>query len=75
MGINLEGPGSNNLIGGITPNLGNAITDNAADSNGNLGIDLQGPSSGVTPNDDQDPDMEANDLQNFPTLDTGDDGP
>ncbi|MDH3215877.1 MAG: T9SS type A sorting domain-containing protein [Candidatus Krumholzibacteria bacterium] len=87
LGINLEGSGSNNVIGGITPDLGNAITDNAADGiykvhdsvgnsflcnsiarNGDLGIDLQGLSLGVTPNDDQDPDMGPNGLQNFPTL-------
>ncbi len=86
-GVSVGGMGSDNMIGGITPDLGNTITDNAADGiykihnssghsflcnsiagNGDLGIDLQGPTSGVTVNDDQDPDTGANSLQNFPVL-------
>jgi hypothetical protein len=92
-GVSVEGYGSDNVIGGTTPDLGNTITDNAADGiykvhlsvgssflcnsiarNGDLGIDLQGSTSGVTPNDDQDPDTGTNGLQNFPTMRWADSG-
>ncbi len=61
------------LVGGAGP--GNAIRGNSIFSNGGLGID--NGDAGPTGNDFQDPDMGANDLQNFPILlsATGPDGP
>ncbi len=47
---------------------GNPILSNSIYSNEGLGIDLG--DDGVTPNDDQDPDTGANNLQNFPLLDS-----
>jgi CSLREA domain-containing protein len=46
----------------------NFFTRNRMSSNDGLGIDL-GP-GGVTPNDDRDPDAGANNLQNFPVIDS-----
>jgi parallel beta-helix repeat protein len=46
---------------------GNSILSNEIFSNGQVGIDLY-PSAGVTPNDPQDTDTGANNLQNFPVL-------
>ena len=47
---------------------GNRILGNSVSSNGGLGIDLA--NSGVNPNDTDDVDTGANNLQNFPVLDT-----
>ena len=44
----------------------NTIRSNSIFGNGGLGIDLG--TSGVTPNDPDDPDSGPNDLQNFPVL-------
>ncbi|MBI2428241.1 MAG: right-handed parallel beta-helix repeat-containing protein [Ignavibacteriales bacterium] len=46
----------------------NKISENSIFGNGNLGIDLVGEFTGVTPNDDLDVDKGGNDMQNFPTL-------
>jgi CSLREA domain-containing protein len=57
---------------GIEVNCGACIqhiTANDIHSNGGIGIDLNGGSSGVTPNDDDDPDTGPNGRQNFPVLD------
>ena len=56
------------VIMSFTPGTGNAILRNSIYDNAGLGIDLE--PSGVTPNDPQDPDAGANNLQNFPTLDS-----
>lgn len=53
---------------------GNSFLCNVIARNGGLGIDLQGSSSGVTPNDDQDPDTGSNNLQNFPVIRWADSG-
>lgn len=56
---------------GATTLVGNSIRANAIHSNRGLGINLQPagePSSTVTPNDFQDPDVGPNRLQNFPVL-------
>ena len=45
---------------------GNTISDNSIFSNGGLGIDLA--PAGITPNDKRDGDVGANQLQNFPDL-------
>ncbi|MDQ1614005.1 MAG: hypothetical protein QOG00_3936 [Pyrinomonadaceae bacterium] len=45
---------------------GNSITANSIHSNGDLGIDLN--NNGVTPNDANDTDAGANNLQNFPVI-------
>ncbi|MEK6321650.1 MAG: HYR domain-containing protein [Acidobacteriota bacterium] len=50
----------------VTSGNGNAILSNSIFLNGGLGIDLGTP--GVTPNDTGDPDVGANNLQNFPVL-------
>ncbi|MDJ0780924.1 MAG: right-handed parallel beta-helix repeat-containing protein [Desulfosarcinaceae bacterium] len=75
---------STNYIGGIQDGAGNTIAHNGDDGvtvasgrmnailgnaifdNGLLGIDLE--ANGVTTNDLTDPDLGANDLQNFPVL-------
>lgn len=44
------------------------ILGNSIDDNGDLGIDLAMPVAGVTPNDADDVDSGANDLQNFPVI-------
>ena len=50
----------------IASGTGNSIQSNSIFSNGGLGIDLG--ATGVTPNDSGDPDGGANNLQNFPVL-------
>jgi uncharacterized repeat protein (TIGR01451 family) len=62
----------------IASGVGNVILGNSIHSNVGLGIDLMGgvnegmignnQPNEVTPNDSQDPDSGANNLQNFPTL-------
>lgn len=47
---------------------GNLISGNSIYSNKTLGIDLDGQTSGVTPNDALDGDDGPNDLQNFPVI-------
>jgi CSLREA domain-containing protein len=74
----LVGTEASNLIAGNTTGIaasnsqGNAILGNAIHSNLQLGIDLCaascGQGDGVTPNDPDDADSGANDLQNFPEL-------
>jgi hypothetical protein len=72
-------PGAGNSIGYnggsgvfIAFGVNNGIRQNAIFSNGGLGIDLGNVwyPDGVTPNDDMDPDEDANHLQNFPVLAT-----
>ena len=53
----------------IESGTGNAVRGNSNFGNDGLGIDLVGPVAGVTENDTDDPDVGANDLQNFPKLD------
>lgn len=83
-GVLLTMSASRNLIGGtaegaaniiafnggsgvvVESGSGNSILSNSIFSNGGLGIDLGG--DGVTPNDGQDLDGGANNLQNFPTI-------
>jgi hypothetical protein len=49
--------------------ISNSILGNSIFSNGQLGIDLINTSgSGITPNDDKDADVGANNLQNYPAL-------
>jgi Calx-beta domain len=50
----------------VRSGAGNAVRGNSIFANGGLGIDL-GP-TGVTPNDNNDTDTGANDLQNFPLI-------
>jgi hypothetical protein len=50
----------------ISTDTGNSVLSNSIFSNGGLGIDLG--SNGVTANDNDDPDTEANNLQNFPVI-------
>lgn len=81
-GVHVSSSASANTIGGasagnviafnngdgifVASGTRNRIQQNAIFSNGGLGIDLG--SNGVTPNDPNDPDAGANNLQNFPTL-------
>jgi hypothetical protein len=58
----------------IHSGFGNSFLCNVIARNGGLGIDLQGSTSGVTPNDDQDPDTGSNRLQNFPVIRWADSG-
>ncbi len=55
---------------GVNSGMGNYITYNSIHDNDGLGIDLNfnTANSGVTPNDQCDTDVGANDLQNFPEL-------
>jgi CSLREA domain-containing protein len=50
--------------------LGNRVQGNSVEQNGGLGIDLvaDGGPTGVTPNDEFDPDLGPNDFQNFPVV-------
>lgn len=52
----------------VSAGTGNRILSNSIFSNGNLGIDLG--TNGITPNDLDDPDTGANNLQNFPVIST-----
>ena len=83
-GVLISAGASNNTIGGTASAAGNAISNNGLDgvripegvgnrilsnrifSNAGLGIDLF--PDGVTPNDTDDPDTGANNLQNFPVI-------
>lgn len=59
--------GNGVTVGGVTGDeISNTIINNSIFSNGGLGIDLD--DDGVTPNDNCDVDVGANDLQNFPVL-------
>src|SRR6185295_5027530 len=61
----------NNTIGGIASGAGNTIRRNSIFSNNGLGIDLLvNGTTGVTPNDVNDSDAGANNLQNFPVITT-----
>jgi hypothetical protein len=68
--FNGPGPGGGNGIVVTGESVGNALLANSIFANSLLGIDLSGgfPGDGVTPNDPDDPDSGANDLQNFPVL-------
>ncbi|MGA9773839.1 MAG: BACON domain-containing carbohydrate-binding protein [Blastocatellia bacterium] len=82
-GVQILNSASNNSIGGaagegniiafnlgagvrIETGTGNSVQSNSIFSNGALGIDLG--NAGITPNDLNDPDAGANNLQNFPVL-------
>jgi hypothetical protein len=57
----------------VGSSIGNGISRNSIFSNGGLGIDLEGPDEGLftdvsTPNDPDDADSGANNLQNFPVI-------
>jgi photosystem II stability/assembly factor-like uncharacterized protein len=59
----------NGLIGIFVPvGTGNSIRGNSIFSNGSVGIDLGNGRDGVTPNDVNDADTGANNLQNFPVI-------
>ena len=53
-------------VASLSRAAGNPILSNSIYSNEGLGIDLGG--DGVTPNDEDDPDTGANNLQNYPVL-------
>ncbi len=83
-GVRINGNASTNIIGGsagfgnliaynreqgilmVQDSVANSILGNSIFGNRLLGIDLG--NIGVTPNDDQDPDLGANRLQNYPVL-------
>jgi uncharacterized repeat protein (TIGR01451 family) len=84
VGVRVLNSASNNTIGGapgegniiafnfeagvmIETGIGNAIQSNSIFANNGLGIDL-GTTAGITPNDTNDGDTGANNLQNFPVL-------
>ncbi|MFB3107281.1 MAG: right-handed parallel beta-helix repeat-containing protein, partial [Pseudomonadales bacterium] len=58
----------------LNGNTGNVISQNSIFNNGDLGIDLTNTATntgdGVTANDDGDPDTGANNLLNFPVIET-----
>ena len=58
----------NSLDGVTVSGISNSILSNSIFANGDLGIDLG--TSGVTHNDLQDPDFGANNLQNFPVIES-----
>jgi titin len=73
----IGGSGEPNIIAfnlgpgvGVNSGMGNLILNNSIHDNSGLGIDLNfnTANSGVTPNDPCDPDVGANNLQNFPDL-------
>jgi hypothetical protein len=61
---------ANGIVLSDTAGTGNSILGNAVYGNAMLGIDLE--DNGVTPNDPDDPDAGANNLQNFPVLTSAD---
>jgi len=78
-GVSIDNGASDNQINGdnivafnggdgvsIASGTGNTVADNSIYSNGGLGIDLS--ANGVTPNDVNDLDSGANNLQNFPVV-------
>lgn len=58
----------NTGAGVLVAGLRNSIRGNAVWGNNDLGIDLYDGALGVTPNDPQDADAGANNLQNFPVI-------
>ncbi len=63
---NLIAFNAGNAVEMVNPSVGTPITNNRIYENGGLGIDLN--QDGVTPNDDDDPDGDANESQNYPEL-------
>ena len=55
-------------IGVAAGGTGNRLTGNILRDNAGLGIDLEGPTDGVTGNDAGDGDTGSNNLQNFPVV-------